>query len=363
MGEHDATAGAREAGEHQRNGPPAPGGPRQAGGGHGRAGAAGAALAVIAVAGTAIGAALLRPDGSLLAKSGGPLDNTAVVVLIAVASLAAGLLLSSRYRASLGYEQILPPFEQRLADAVRVTLIAAAVLVPALLLSMHRFPQVDATPPPPAPTRDRGLPHTPPPVPTHPLGKPGHAPRITLPHILVLIGIAALVIALLVAGYLLWQQLRRAPVRPDAGPYRPADEDVLADAVDSGRRALLHGTDARAAVIACYAAMETSLAHSGIARRASDSPQDLLVRAAGHGLLSGPHASDLTALFREARYSTHPMDHTHRERAAFALDAIAAQLAERAEAEPAAADGTPPSGGAARGDGTQGPRPASGAHR
>jgi hypothetical protein len=100
--------------------------------------------------------------------------------------------------------------------------------------------------------------------------------------------------------------------------------------VDSGRRALRDGADARAAVIACYAAMEQSLAASGIARRASDSPQDLLERAATGGRLTGPSAAALTALFREARYSTHPMDDSHRDRAADALAEIAAQLAPQA---------------------------------
>ncbi|WUH95385.1 DUF4129 domain-containing protein [Streptomyces sp. NBC_00433] len=347
MDEHDATARARQAGGHEKDAPPAAG-PR---GGGGRAGAAGRALALVAVAGTALGAVTLRPGRSLFADSGGPLDNSAAVILIALACLGAGILLSSRYRARLGYEQNLPPFEQRLADAVRVTLITAALAIPLLLLAMHRFPQGGSTP-----TVERTgsdwIPRSKrPPAPPGHIGKPSHAPQITLPHILVVIGIALLVVVLLVAGYRLWRQLRDTAEQPDPGPYLPAEHDVLADAVDSGRRALLDGTDARAAVIACYAAMETSLAESGVARRASDSPQDLLERAAGSGLLTGPHATDLTVLFREARYSTHPMDHTHRDRAADALDAIAAQLAERA-----AADAGP-------GEGTQGPQPTAGAHR
>ncbi|SHN24554.1 DUF4129 domain-containing protein [Actinacidiphila paucisporea] len=349
MDEHDTTAGARQAGEHRKNAPPAAG--AQGSGGQGRVGAAGTALALVAVAGTALGALMLRPGRSLLADSGGPLDNTAAVILIAIACLGAGLLLSTRYRARLGYEQNLPPFEQRLADAVRVTLIAAALVVPLLLLVMHHFPpQGDATPTAEQtgddwfPHRKRGA------DPPHTVGRPSHAPQITLPHILVVIGIAVLVLVLLVAGYRLWRQLRGVPEQAPA-PYFPAEQDVLADAVDSGRRALLDGTDARAAVIACYAAMEASLAGSGVARRASDSPQDLLERAAGSGLLTGPHATDLTVLFREARYSTHPMDRTHRDRAAGALDAIAAQLAESA-----AADAEP-------GEGRQGPQPTAGAHR
>ncbi|CAG6396980.1 DUF4129 domain-containing protein [Streptomyces cocklensis] len=358
MDEHDATTGTRQAGEHHQD--------RPAAGGRGRPGAAGAALAVVAVAGTALGAVLLRPGRSLTARSGGPLDNSAVVILIALGCLAAGVLLSSHYRSRLGYDQNLPSFEQRLADAVRVTLIAAAVVVPVLLLSMHDFPSGGGSPAPEQ-TGDDDFPHrTLPPFTPHPGSGAGHVPSITLPHLLVVAGIAVLVLALLVAGYRLWRQLRRTEVPPPAGTYRPAEQDVLADAVDSGRRALLDGTDARAAVIACYAAMETSLAHSGIARRASDSPQDLLARAAGSGLLTGPHATDLTALFREARYSTHPMDGTHRDRAAAALDAIAAQLAERAAAaddpQPAADDPQPPSDTPPAG-GTGGPQPRAGAHR
>jgi hypothetical protein len=105
----------------------------------------------------------------------------------------------------------------------------------------------------------------------------------------------------------------------------PSSEDALAEAVDSGRVAL-HGTDARAAVIACYSAMESSLAESGVDRLPSDSPSDLLERAAARGIVHGGAAGTLTALFREARYSSHPMDDSHLHQAAEALDAIAAQL-------------------------------------
>ncbi|MFD8161481.1 DUF4129 domain-containing protein [Streptomyces malaysiensis] len=57
--------------------------------------------------------------------------------------------------------------------------------------------------------------------------------------------------------------------------------------------------------------------------RASDSPADLLTRAADAGLAPGPAAQRLAALFREARYSSHPMDGSHREVAVGALKEIA----------------------------------------
>ncbi|MBV6702920.1 DUF4129 domain-containing protein [Kitasatospora aureofaciens] len=76
--------------------------------------------------------------------------------------------------------------------------------------------------------------------------------------------------------------------------------------------------------------MEASLADSGLTRQASDSPADLLHRARTTGLLDGPHAAALTALFREARYSSHPLDAAQLTAARAALDAIAAQLADHA---------------------------------
>lgn len=356
MSAQDATAGRGGPAAQAADTPPAgaaPPGAYPPGPGDGRprpagpAAAAGAALATLAVAGTALAGVLLRPSRGLFADSAGPAGNTAVVILVSLGCLAAGLAISARYRRSLGYDQNLPAVEQRLADAVRFTLIGAALLVPLMLLLMHRFPGGSGTPPeqsrrvPPS-----HIPVDPPPVHDRPPQAPSHGWSFHLPHALVYVLIAALVLTVLLAAYHLWRQLRRGPVPQTAGTYgqAPGDHDLLADAVDSGRRALLDGDDPRAAVIACYAAMEDSLARSGVARRASDSPQDLLERAAGSGLLDGPHATDLTALFREARYSTHPMDTTHRDRAAAALDAIAAQLAWHA-ARAAAGSEQPAAGG------------------
>lgn len=106
----------------------------------------------------------------------------------------------------------------------------------------------------------------------------------------------------MIAGLHLWRYLTRPPASEAPATHVTLDDEQerLAHAVDSGRRALLAGTDARAAVIACYAAMEKSLADSGVIRRVSDSPQDLLERAVAGGLPTGAVAAVLTALFREA---------------------------------------------------------------
>lgn len=146
--------------------------------------------------------------------------------------------------------------------------------------------------------------------------------------VLGLVALAGLVLLLMEV----WRRLavrrgRRAPGLLPAAPPRP--EDALAAAVATGRRALT-GEDARAAVIACYAAMEGSLSASGVSRRASENPTELLERAVADHLVDRLPAQELTALFREARYSTHPMEGSHVQRAQTALDALAAGLATRA---------------------------------
>jgi hypothetical protein len=215
-------------------------------------------------------------------------------------------------------------------DGVSRILLAASLLVPLLVLVLHQFGssgssleagQGDgrASSPLPRPRQD--------PAPTQHPGHAGHSMNFELTRILLGLGIALLVAVVMIAGLRLWRHLTRPPALDAPATYVTLDDEQerLAHAVDSGRRALLDETDARAAVIACYAAMEESLADSGVTRRASDSPQDLLERAAAGGLPTGA-AATLTAQFREARYSTHPMDDSHRDRASAALTEIAEGL-------------------------------------
>jgi hypothetical protein len=96
--------------------------------------------------------------------------------------------------------------------------------------------------------------------------------------------------------------------------------------VESGRTALRTLDDARAAIIACYVAMEASLAQRGTARGVADTPDELLARATGRGVVRGTAAVRLTALFYEARFSSHPLNPGQRDAAEQALDELAATL-------------------------------------
>ena len=134
--------------------------------------------------------------------------------------------------------------------------------------------------------------------------------------------------------------------------HRPAApliiEDVgteeLREAVEEGRAALADIDDARAAIIACYVAMERRLADRGTARVVADTPDELLARAVASGVVRGGAASRLTSLFYEARFSTHPLSEGKRDAARAALDQLAEELRE-AKPQPAPAPSQPSTGG------------------
>jgi len=110
--------------------------------------------------------------------------------------------------------------------------------------------------------------------------------------------------------------------------YLVPDAQDLLEVVESGRSALRAIDDARAAIIACYVAMEASLDEHGAARVIADTPDELLTRARAMGIVRGTAAARLTALFYEARFSSHPLDRGHRDAAGQALAELAAELAE-----------------------------------
>ncbi|MFZ0080116.1 MAG: DUF4129 domain-containing protein [Trebonia sp.] len=142
--------------------------------------------------------------------------------------------------------------------------------------------------------------------------------------LLVLALVAAVAISLWWASRLRHLALPR--LLPDA-----ADADELREAVESGRLAFAELDDARAAIIACYVAMEGSLADQGAARGAADTPDELLARVISAGIVRGPAARRLTGLFYEARFSTHPLGRAERDAASAALDELAAELGASAE--------------------------------
>ncbi|HEV2373610.1 MAG TPA: DUF4129 domain-containing protein [Streptosporangiaceae bacterium] len=187
--------------------------------------------------------------------------------------------------------------------AVTLVLLPAAIVVILLLDSKRRRPR--------SPTLGVGSPR---PLPTYP-SHPGETSAVLLTALGVLVVLAIL---------WLWRhRWRRRP--PEAAAPEPP---LLSTAVSAGTLALRSPRSPREAIIACYAAMEDSLATAGSPREAADTPEDLLNRAAGEGVVRRPAAERLTALFREARFSPHTLGEAERDDANAALDDISRELAD-----------------------------------
>jgi len=178
----------------------------------------------------------------------------------------------------------------------------------------------------------------------------GPAGSFSIPPADLLYGLLVVLLIVAVVLSILWSRRLQKPSRP-VHEFIAEDPEDLREAVESGRSALRAIDDARAAIIACYLAMEASLAERGTARAVADTPDELLARATASGLVHGTAASRLTALFYEARFSSHPLDRRQRDAAEQALDELAADLTETlAEAQP-----VDPAGAGAGGPGTGGP--------
>ncbi|MFI0482877.1 DUF4129 domain-containing protein [Actinomadura sp. 9N215] len=136
--------------------------------------------------------------------------------------------------------------------------------------------------------------------------------------------VVAAVLALAVIALVAWTVVRRRLSRLPV-PAAPPPPDGFEEAAAAGSRALRSTGDPRAAVIACYAAMEGVLAEAGAAPLDSDTPAEVLARASGSGLDGLDAATALTALFTEARYSVHPVTERHRAEALAALESLRAR--------------------------------------
>jgi hypothetical protein len=128
----------------------------------------------------------------------------------------------------------------------------------------------------------------------------------------------------IVVGLTLLARHKRPPGTSHAGKRRVA---TLLDNLTAGGDALAAGGEPRAAIIACYAAMERGFAAAGSAPAVADTPAEVLARATRSGLVRAQPAETLTGLFRRARYSTYPMTSTDSRVAADALTEMRTDLA------------------------------------
>ena len=256
--------------------------------------------------------------------SNGPLaDNRGAVVAVAVAFTVGNLVVAlvvavmMRRRRRRRRMPIVPAMEEAPIPAWALWMRRLAVfafffllLAPLLLLISSLRPTGD----------EDGANH----------GDEPHIPDDILPtlspvqrNLLLLAAILGLLVSIMV---MLRRANRRVTARTavfDGPPKVPG----LAEAIDAGGAALREpALDPRAAIIACYAAMERVLADLDAAREIADIPAELLDRAVGAGLIRSDAALRLTELFREARFSSHPMTESDRAAATGALTELADDL-------------------------------------
>ncbi|GAA3132035.1 hypothetical protein GCM10010521_17430 [Streptomyces rameus] len=185
---------------------------------HSTVGAAQAAPTVLVVCGLVLGALLLHPDRGVFAKGRGRLGgNPVLVVGLARLSLLGCLALREKYRKQVGAARELTPVEQRMVDGVSRVLTAASLVVPLLVIVLHRFGSSgsggsgsghESSPRPSR--RPDPLPTVPP---AQPAGHAGHGVHWGLTHVLLGLGIALLVVT---AALRLWRYPHR-PSRPVTG--------------------------------------------------------------------------------------------------------------------------------------------------
>ena len=147
----------------------------------------------------------------------------------------------------------------------------------------------------------------------------------------ILAGATIALFALSVVATVLGRRRQPASTVPagEAGPATaPAAGSDLARAAELGLAEMGDlNRDPRAAIIACYLAMERELEKSpGTVPQDSDTPSEVLARAIEHQALPAGSATVLVDLFEEARFSPHVMNEGHRADAMVALQTVQREL-------------------------------------
>lgn len=144
----------------------------------------------------------------------------------------------------------------------------------------------------------------------------------------VLGGIAlALLLAVVVLAIRVIRRRRRA-APPESAREAP-DRALLTDRRAARQARMVREGSPREAIIATWLDLERLVATAGVPRRPSETSSELVVRVLDDREVPAAALTDLAALFREARFSTHELTEALRERAAGDLDAVHAALGAR----------------------------------
>lgn len=149
--------------------------------------------------------------------------------------------------------------------------------------------------------------------------------------------LGGIVLALLLAVVVLAIRVnrRRRRAAPPESAREAPDRALLTDRRAARQARMLREGSPREAIIATWLDLERLVATAGVPRRPSETSSELVVRVLDDREVPAAALTDLAALFREARFSTHELTEALRERAAGDLDAVHAALGARGRgAEP-----------------------------
>lgn len=164
-------------------------------------------------------------------------------------------------------------------------------------------------------------------------------------RVLLVTAAMVIVVALLVGG---WNRRPRLQWRrPDPGD---GDFDVLPDVAaavvdeaEAQRTALMTGAP-RNAIVQCWLRLERDVATAGLPRRPADTSAEFTERVLARYSVDAAAIRELAALYREARFSEHPLGEEARRAALAALDRLHRTLLGHADV--AATEATDPAFGA-----------------
>ena len=144
----------------------------------------------------------------------------------------------------------------------------------------------------------------------------------------VLGGIALTLLLAVVVLAIRANRRRRRAAPPESAREAP-DRALLTDRRAAHQARMLREGSPREAIIATWLDLERLVAAAGVPRRPSETSSELVVRVLDDREVPAAALTDLAALFREARFSTHELTEALRERAAGDLDAVHAALGAR----------------------------------
>ena len=146
-------------------------------------------------------------------------------------------------------------------------------------------------------------------------------------QLLIMLGAVATAYLLLRWGHVLLHlgglPRRRSAVREPVSvpPLPEVPEELIGERASRRRHALAEG-EPRNAIVAAWVDLEDSTAASGLGRRPAEAPLEYVSRVLDTWDVDTAALADLANLYREARFSTHPLGPEHRERALRDLDRV-----------------------------------------